>query len=58
MKCMLKNTNFTFVPLLNETIMVNPRKLIFWIITHSETAKKGRSPTLWICSCSATGANM
>lgn len=58
MKCMLKNTNFTFVPLLNETMMVNPRKLIVWIITHSETAKKGRSPALWICSCSAMGANM
>lgn len=58
MKCMLKNTNFTFVPLLKETMMVNPRKIIVWIITHSETAKKGRSPTLWICSCSATGVNM
>lgn len=42
MKCMLKNTNFTFVPLLNETIMVNPRKPIVWIITDSETAKKGK----------------
>lgn len=38
--------------------MVNPRKVVVWIITHSETAKKGRSPILRICSSSATGANM